>query len=243
MPPTISGWTPPIAGAELTATPGVTGDSIDWETCDGNGNPVNGTYLATGTTSYVPSSSDVGTEICAVELSALGGEDGSSDPVGPVQAGPTVSATGLTEGETISVSPAQWGAPFTDVWYDCDSSGNNCQQSSEQPAVGSPYVLTIADGGSTIRVQETATPANGSPAGFAWTAPTGAVVLTTPTNTGRPQVSGTPDVGDTLSVSPGTWTVAPTSYAYQWQRCSSEGCATIQGATAQTYVPVQDDFG
>jgi hypothetical protein len=57
-------------------------------------------------------------------------------------------------------------------------------------------------------------------------------------------VTGTAKVGQTLSVSNGTWTGAPTSYAYQWQRCSTAvTCADIAGATAQTYKLVPADSG
>jgi hypothetical protein len=58
-----------------------------------------------------------------------------------------------------------------------------------------------------------------------------------PGNTAPPQITGTAKVGQTLTVSNGTWTDAPTDYTYQWQRCtSSTSCADITGATKQTYV-------
>jgi hypothetical protein len=57
-----------------------------------------------------------------------------------------------------------------------------------------------------------------------------------PVNTATPAVSGTPKIGQALTVSNGTWTGAPTSYAYRWQRCaSSTSCANIAGAASQTY--------
>lgn len=64
-----------------------------------------------------------------------------------------------------------------------------------------------------------------------------------PTNTAAPAVSGTTVVGDTLTTTDGTWTGAPTSYAYQWQRDNLGGgnYADIPGATADTYVPVTAD--
>ena len=65
-----------------------------------------------------------------------------------------------------------------------------------------------------------------------------------PSNTGPPTVSGTAKVGQTLTVSNGTWTGAPTAYAYQWQRCtSSTSCADIASATSQTYKAVAADAG
>jgi hypothetical protein len=65
-----------------------------------------------------------------------------------------------------------------------------------------------------------------------------------PVNTTPPDVSGTPKVGEALSVSNGTWTGTPSSYAYHWQRCtSSTTCTNIVGATAQTYTVRSADAG
>ena len=57
-----------------------------------------------------------------------------------------------------------------------------------------------------------------------------------PYPTGAPSVEGTAQAGQTLSATDGTWTGAPTSFAYQWQRCFGDGsgCADIPGATGQT---------
>ncbi|HEX3805394.1 MAG TPA: hypothetical protein VHV52_01305 [Gaiellaceae bacterium] len=58
-----------------------------------------------------------------------------------------------------------------------------------------------------------------------------------PSNTTAPSVSGTPKVGQTLTVSNGTWTGSPTSYSYRWQRCSSSTtCTTIANENGNSYV-------
>src|SRR3954451_18111327 len=60
-----------------------------------------------------------------------------------------------------------------------------------------------------------------------------------PTNSAAPTISGTPQVGQTLTASTGTWNSSTTpTFAYQWQRCDTAGnnCAAIAGANAQTYV-------
>jgi hypothetical protein len=67
-----------------------------------------------------------------------------------------------------------------------------------------------------------------------------------PVNTAAPTISGTPQTGQTLTASQGTWTsdTQPT-YTYQWQRCDSSGnnCAAITGATSTTYTVQDADLG
>ena len=60
-----------------------------------------------------------------------------------------------------------------------------------------------------------------------------------PYNTILPLVSGVAGVGETLSVTDGTWDYSPTSYTYQWLRDSVE----IVGETNNTYLTVVGDSG
>jgi len=66
-----------------------------------------------------------------------------------------------------------------------------------------------------------------------------------PTNIAAPSISGTARQGTQLRTSTGTWTGAPTSYAYQWQRCDAAGagCSDIAAATGAGYVPAALDVG
>jgi Right handed beta helix region len=65
-----------------------------------------------------------------------------------------------------------------------------------------------------------------------------------PVNSTQPAIAGGATAGQTLSASSGTWTGAPTSYAYQWQDCDSlgSGCANVGGATSSSYTLAGGDI-
>jgi hypothetical protein len=73
----------------------------------------------------------------------------------------------------------------------------------------------------------------------------GAPPASPPVNTAVPTISGRAQSGQTLTASSGTWSNAPTSYAYQWERCDSTGasCASVAGATASSYALTSADAG
>jgi hypothetical protein len=73
-----------------------------------------------------------------------------------------------------------------------------------------------------------------------WVGVAGAAV---PSNTTPPTVTGTAREGQTLTATNGTWANSPTSFQYQWQRCSAAGadCAGIASATGMTYTAGADD--
>jgi polysaccharide lyase-like protein len=65
-----------------------------------------------------------------------------------------------------------------------------------------------------------------------------------PANASLPVVSGTTIEGNTLSVTPGTWSNSPTSYSYQWQDCDGLGdnCVNSGGPTSSsTYTLMSGD--
>lgn len=66
-----------------------------------------------------------------------------------------------------------------------------------------------------------------------------------PVNTVAPTVSGTPQVGQVLTAADGTWSNAPTTFAYQWLRCNPGGnaCASVANGTLKTYTLVGADSG
>src|SRR5712672_2334544 len=72
-----------------------------------------------------------------------------------------------------------------------------------------------------------------------------AVAAAAPANTSLPSISGSARDGSLLTASHGSWTGSPTSYAYAWQRCDTDGgaCAPITGATSRQYTATSADVG
>ena len=72
-----------------------------------------------------------------------------------------------------------------------------------------------------------------------------AAISAAPGNTTPPTITGTPQVGQTLTAGNGTWTNNPTSFAYQWLRCNAGGnsCASVANGTQKTYTLVGADAG
>jgi hypothetical protein len=64
----------------------------------------------------------------------------------------------------------------------------------------------------------------------------------TPGNTAPPQIVGDIRQGSGIAASTGAWSNAPTSFAYQWYRCSSS-CSPLSGANHETYVVTSGDAG
>ena len=159
---------------------------------------------------------------------------------------PVISGTPQS-GLTLTTDNGTWtGSPtgFTYAWGRCDVGGNTCVPIAG--ATSQAYQVQPADVGVTLRATVTATNADGSASA---TSAASAVVLaapaTGPVNTAPPTISGTVQVGSTLTASTGTWNGSPTGYTYAWSRCDQNGasCAAVGGATASTYVLQQVDAG
>lgn len=159
---------------------------------------------------------------------------------------PAISGTPQA-GSTLTTDNGTWsGLPtgFAYAWSRCDIGGSTCLPISS--ATAQAYQVQPADVGVTLRVTVTATNADGSASA---TSAATAIVLgapaTGPVNTALPTISGTVQVGSTLTAATGTWSGSPTGYTYAWSRCDQSGnnCAVISGATSSTYVLQQVDAG
>jgi hypothetical protein len=157
---------------------------------------------------------------------------------------PTITGT-AKEGSTLTATQGTWSntpTSFTYQWQRCASDGTACGDITG--ATKSTYTLVAGDVGHTVRVAVTGTNADGK--ATADSEPSDVVASKNgPTNTVKPSVTGSAVVGDTLSVSNGSWTPTPSSFTRQWQRCASDGtsCLNIAGATGQTYGVRSADVG
>ena len=172
-------------------------------------------------------------------VGAIFGQPGSGRAAGaaPVNTGlPTLSGA-AQDGQTLTTTTGSWnGSPssFAYAWSQCDASGGSC--STITAATAATYAATPTDAGHTLRVTVTATNADGAAAAIS--APSAVVSsATAPTNTAAPSISGSLEVGSTLTASEGSWNGSPTGFAFAWSRCDANGnsCATIDGATSSTY--------
>jgi hypothetical protein len=164
---------------------------------------------------------------------------------------PTISGT-VVVGQTLSSTTGSWTnlpTSYAYQWLQCSSTGGSCVSISS--ATASTYTLQRADLGKTIRVSVVASnDAGASPA--ATSAQTAKVAGIAPQNTAPPTFSpmtGLSSGSTVTETSNGTWSATPTvsSYAYQWQSCTSptdtSTCSDISGATATTYALTDAQLG
>ena len=197
---------------------------------------------ATGLTA-LPAKYSSGNEFNASPASAyvMGLTGSSSAPAAPTNtAAPAISGQ-TVQGQTLSTSNGSWNGSPTSYAYQWQRCSGSCSNISG--ATSSTYTLQSADVGDKIDVVVTATNAGGStPATSAATSVVTAPAPPAPSNTAAPAISGQTVQGQTLTTANGSWSGSPTSYAYQWQDCSSS-CANISGATSSTYTLRAADVG
>ncbi|WP_179199928.1 hypothetical protein [Streptomyces sp. NRRL B-24572] len=146
-------------------------------------------------------------------------------------AAPGLSGTAVVGGK-LTASAGSWSLPVDSLAYQWRANGV-----AIAGATASTYTLPSTLFGKQLSVAVTARKA-GHPV---VTATSAAVVVkgVAPKPTTVPRVSGTVRVGSKVTAVVGTWTPAPTSYAYQWR---ANGVA-IAGATGASYVPVASTLG
>jgi hypothetical protein len=157
---------------------------------------------------------------------------------------PTISGT-AKEGSTLTAQDGTWTntpTSFTYQWQRCASDGTGCGDING--AAAKTYTPVAGDVGHALKVVVTAVNADGrTPATSGATDPVNS--KNGPSNSVKPALSGSAVVGETLTVSNGSWSTTPTSFARQWQRCAADGtdCLNVSGATGQTYGVRSGDVG
>jgi len=167
---------------------------------------------------------------------------------------PTISGRAV-EGVLLTASNGSFSGtgPFnyTYHWLRCPASGSGGNGQGCTAIAGATfkrYRARAADVGHRLRVRVTAANSEGSATetSNATAVIQSAAAAGPPRNTSAPSISGTPQVGQTLTANAGSWVGQPTiTFTYHWRRCDRTGasCADISGATAKTYVLTSADEG
>jgi hypothetical protein len=171
----------------------------------------------------------------------------------PMLTGSTPQISGVVpgtsyEGLQLQANSGGWsGNPtrYDYTWYSCTpAQGTDCDSTVGDDAA--TYTPTSGDVGNTIEVCVDATNGYGSNPNQYCSDPTTAVAVPpAPELTqGAVSLKGNDQLGDTLTVEPGSWSWFP-DFAYQWQRCGTQGdsCSNVVGATGETYTLSSADVG
>lgn len=140
-------------------------------------------------------------------------------------AAPKITGTVKT-GVKVTAAPGSWSATPTSYTYQWKADG-----AAISGATASTYTVTAPVAGKKLTVTVTAV-RSGWKSGTATSAAVTVAKGDAPKATKLPVITGTARVGRTLTASKGTWTPAPTSYAYQWYANGS----AISGATKSSLV-------
>lgn len=147
---------------------------------------------------------------------------------------PAVTGTAAL-GSTLSTTNGTWdqsGLTYTYQWQ-----RNTGTWANISGATSSTYTVGSGDVGNSVRCVVTAT--NSTPASASANS-NSVSIPAAPVNTVTPSIpTGTYHTGDTLTVTPGTWTGSGITLAYQWYR----GASPLSGQTGTTYTLVVTDEG
>lgn len=227
--------------------------SYQWESCSEGGTecaPIEGATEP----DYDLGEGDAGTSVrvrvgVASELDALTDVSAVTPVVGAAGAIASTSPPGVAGaavlGDALTASTGGWAfatAPtYTYQWQSCSAVGLDCE--NVEGATASSYTPAAGDLGEALRVVVTASSGGHSasrPSAVTQQVAAGGA----PEVEAAPAIAGTALAGRTLTASPGTWSNAPVSVAYQWERCDEAGaCTPVGGATGSSYVLTEADVG
>ncbi len=239
----------PLAAAYLAVT-GIDGSSPRWaytasallnDPASGNNGSCSISYICNAVTGY-----DGPTGIGSISGAVVTGAPGVSAPAR--SSGYLGSASATTAVLSGGIYPNSLDTTY--FWQYGTTTSYDGQTATTGIGAGNAPVLTSSTltglaAGTTYHYRMVAQNSAGTSYGYDYTFTTAAAGSTPPGNTGAPLISGTAQQGQTLTTSPGTWSPAATSYAYQWQRSTDGGInwSVISGQTATTYVPGVADLG
>ena len=209
---------------------------------------------------YTPSPSDVGKTI-KVKVSFT--DDADNDETLTSEATVAVAATvpsapqslTVTSGSQTQELDVSWQAPSSNggsavtgykvQWKESTDSWDTADDVSEATETGITYTITGLTGGVEYAVRVMATNDEGdSPAS---TVARGTAAAENNAPTGLPSISGTAQVGETLTASTSNIDdedgLDNVSYSYQWVRNDGTDDADIAGETSSTYTLVEADQG
>ena len=158
---------------------------------------------------------------------------------GMVQVGQTLTAS--TSG--ISDSDGLTNATFTYQWLSSDGASD----SDISGASSSTYTLVESDEGKTIKVRMSFTDDRGKQETLTSTATAAVVARLNSAATGAPAISGTVQVGQTLTASTSGISdsdgLTNATFTYQWLSSDGASDSDISGASSSTYTLVESDEG
>jgi Ig domain of plant-specific actin-binding protein len=260
--PTVAGIA--AVGKQLTAQTG-TWDaagaltySFQWYRCDSTGAAclsIHGAVAATYTVVARDSGSTLGLTVTATGPSG-GTAEAYANLVGPVAPArallestvqPAISGNAVA-GKALQVSTGGWSPTPLKLsygWQRCNANGRLCTQIAA--ATSNSYTPVAADVGHALAAVVQATFGTTTQAAFSSASmPVMAAGVAGPVLTSAPELQGTEEQGEQLTISPGVWKSAGTiAFHFQWYRCDEQGahCSSVHGATAGTYRLTARDTG
>lgn len=152
----------------------------------------------------------------------------TTPPAQELRAVPVVQGTPAT-GQSLTTTDGVWAtqSTYTYQWY--------ADGAPIAGATANGFQLTAAQLGR--KISSRVTPTSGGVPGAS--DETSAVAKGQLTNTTKPRITGTAQVGSVLTAEPGAWNAPSPAFAYQWFANGQE----IGGATGKTYTPTLADTG